>query len=408
MKKSVLKNYAKLIAKKGANVQKGQDVIISAGLDQPEFVKMVVEECYKLGARRVKVEWSYQPLSKISIRYQSIKTMTTFEKWELEKMEHRAVTLPATIYLESDDPDGNKGIDQKKMMIVSQKNYPIVKPYRDRMENHYQWVIAAVPGVAWAKKVFPDLPKKKAVEKLWEAILYTSRVDDDPIQAWNNHNENLKKKCEWLNSLHLKNLYYKSSNGTDFRVGLLPNVNFLAGEEKLSDKDVYFNPNIPSEECFVTPRKGDIEGKVVSTKPLSYQGELIENFYIIFKDGKVSEAHAEKHEELLQKMINMDKGASMLGEVALVPYDSPISQSGILFYNTLFDENASCHLALGQGFYNCVSNYEKYTLEEMHEMGINDSMIHVDFMIGSRDLQIIGECEDGSKVVIFENGTWAK
>lgn len=408
MKKSILKKYASAIVKCGANVQKGQDVIIRAELDQPEFVKYVVQYCYEAGARFVKVEWSYQPLNKIHVRYKSVKTMSTFEKWELEKLEHETNTLPVLIYLESEDPDGDKGLNQKKWAQVRQNRYPILKPYIDRKENKYQWTIAAVPGAAWAKKVFPNLSKSQAMEKLWEAILYTSRISDDPIAEWKKHNDNLLQRCTYLNSLKLKNLYYKSSNGTDFRVGMLPNALFLGGGETTLGSNIYYNPNMPTEECFVTPRKGDIDGKVVSTKPLSYQGEVIEDFYIIFKDGKAVEAHAKKNEELLNKMISMDEGASMLGEVALVPVDSPISQSNILFYNTLFDENASCHLALGMGFTNCIKDYEKYTIKEMFDMGVNDSMIHVDFMIGSDDLEIVGECEDGSKVTIFKNGTWAK
>ena len=407
MKKTILKKYAELIAKRGVNVQKGQDVIINADLDQPEFVKMVVEACYKCGARKVTVEWSYQPLAKLHNKYCSLKTLSTVDEWIIEKWKMKVKTLPATIWLDSEDPDGLKGMNDKKSAQARMATFPIIKPFRDEMENKYQWCIAAVPGKKWAKKVFPDLPVSKAVEKLWEAILKASRVDDDPIKAWEKHNKNLAARCAYLNSLHLKSLTYKSSNGTNFTVGLLDKSLFVGGGENTLGSNIYYNPNIPSEECFTTPRKGDIEGVVYSTKPLSYNGQLIENFHIIFEHGKVKEVHAEKGEEVLKQMVSMDEGASMLGEVALIPYDSPISNMNILFYNTLFDENASCHLALGMGYTNCIDGFEKYTMKEMHEMGVNDSMIHVDFMIGSEDLSIVGTTEDGEEVQIFKNGNWA-
>ncbi|MCH5172112.1 MAG: aminopeptidase [Erysipelotrichales bacterium] len=407
MKKSILKKYAELIVKCGVNVQKGQDVIINADLDQPEFVKMVVEYCYKNGARKVTVDWSYQPLAKLHNKYCSLKTLSTVDDWVVERWKMRVKTLPATIWLDSEDPDGLKGMNDKKAAQARMASYPIIKPYRDEMENKYQWCIAAVPGKKWAKKVFPDLPAGKAMEKLWEAILKASRVDDNPIKAWEQHNKNLAERCAYLNSLHLKSLTYKSSNGTNFTVGLLDKSLFVGGGETTLGSGVYYNPNIPSEECFTTPRKGDIEGVVYSTKPLSYNGQLIENFYIVFENGKVKEVHAEKGEEVLRQMVSMDEGASMLGEVALIPYDSPISNMNVLFYNTLFDENASCHLALGMGYTNCIDGFENYTMKEMHEMGVNDSMIHVDFMIGSKDLSIVGTTKDGKSVQIFENGNWA-
>ena len=217
MKKTVMQKYARLIARKGINVRKGQEVIVSASLDQPEFVKMVVEECYRAGASKVTVEWSYQPITKLNYRYRSLKTLSTIEKWELEKIEHRCNALPATIYIESDDPDGLKGIDQTKVSKASQTRYPIIKPYIDRMDNKYQWCIAAVPGEAWAKKVFPGERTSKAVEKLWNAILYTSRADgDDPVKAWDEHNADLKARYDYLNSLGIESLNYTASNGRSY------------------------------------------------------------------------------------------------------------------------------------------------------------------------------------------------
>lgn len=407
MKKSTMQKYARLIAQKGANVQKNQEVFIDAGLDQPEFVKMLVEECYRKGAKKVTVEWDYQPLTKVNYRYRSLKTLSTMEKWQIEKYQHKVDVLPAIIYLESDDPDGLKGVDQQKVAKAQQALYPIIKPMREKMENKYQWCIAAVPGEAWAKKVFPDERVGKAVEKLWEAILYTARADgNDPVEAWNEHNADLKSRYDYLNSLGIESLHYTSSNGTNFTVGLIPDALFLGGSEYTLG-GVEFNPNIPSEEVFTSPMKGKAEGIVYATRPLSYRGELIENFSVRFENGKAVEVHAEKGEDLLKQMISMDENAAYLGECALVPYDSPIRNSEITFFNTLFDENACCHLALGCGFENCIKDYDKYTLAECREKGINDSIIHVDFMIGSQDLNIDAITRTGDVVPIFRNGNWA-
>ncbi len=410
MKKTVLRKYAKLIAAEGGKVQKGQDVIIMASVEQPEFAKMVAEECYRLGARKVTVDWTYQPLSKVNLKACSVSTLSKVEDWEVEKMKHYVKTLPVRIYLESDDPDGLKGINQAKRAKSAQARFKVIKPYREEMENKYQWCIAAIPGSAWAKKVFPSESRGKAVEKLWEKILYTVRVseDNDPVKAWEDHNNDLHARCDYINGLGLTALEYKASNGTDFRVGLLDNALFMGGaEELLGHKGLFYNPNMPSEEVFTSPRRGDADGIVYSSKPLSYNGELIENFSVRFEGGKVVEVHAEKGEDLLREMIQMDEGASYLGECALVPFESPVNQTGVLFYNTLFDENAACHLALGHGFTNVIKDYENYTQKELYAMGINESMIHVDFMIGTRDLTINGITKDGKKVPIFVNGTWA-
>ena len=406
MKKTVLKNYAKLITTMGLNVQKGQEVLIRAELDQPEFVKYVVEECYKAGASKVSIDWTYQPLTKTHVRYQKLKTLSTVEKWQEERLKMHVEKLPCELYILSEDPDGLNGVNQEKLAKSTQAKYKVIKQYKDAMENKQQWCIAAVPSVAWAKKVFPDMPKVKAVEKLWEAILYTSRADKDPIKAWEEHNRDLTERCAYLNSLGLKTLEYKASNGTDLKIGLIDDAVFL-GANETSLQGYTFNANIPSEEVFMSPKKGEAEGIVYASKPLSYQGELIEDFWIRFEGGKAVEVHAEKNEELLKKLISMDENAAYLGEVALVPYDSPISNLGITFYNTLFDENAACHLALGRGFTNSIKDYDKYTLEELWEKGVNDSMIHEDFMIGTEDLSIVGITKDGNRVQIFKDGNWA-
>lgn len=407
MQKAKLKAYAKLIAKKGANVQKGQVVWINAALDQPEFVEMLVKECYALGARRVTVDWEYLPLTVLDSKYVSLKEMSTVEEWQKQKMQYQADNLPVRIYLDSDDPDGLDKANQEKMAKAKMAQYPIRKPYIDAIDNKYQWCIASVPSKAWAKKVFPDEKTNKAVEKLWEAILTTSRAVGDPIENWTQHNATLHDKCVKLNSLNLRSLHYTSAQGTNLRVGLLPEANFLAGSETTLGSNIEFNPNIPSEEVFTTPKAGAAEGIVYATKPLSYQGVLIEDFSIEFKDGKVTKVSAKKNQAQLEQMVAMDDGAKMLGECALVPQNSPIAESNILFYNTLFDENASCHLALGRGFSNCIKDYEKYSQDDFDKMGVNTSMIHVDFMIGSDSLDIVGTTADGKQVQIFKDGRWA-
>lgn len=409
MQKSRLRKYAKLIVKCGLNVQKGQIVFITCGLDQPEFVATVVEECYKSGAKRVKVDWTYMPVTKLHYNYRSLETMSEVTEVEKAEWQEKVDTLACRLFIESDNPDGLNGTDSEKIAKASIARFPIIKPYRDAMENKYQWCIAAVPGKEWAKKVFPDLPEKKAVEKLWEAILHTARVDDNPIAAWKEHNADLKNRCDFLNGYKFKTLEYKSANGTDFTVGLNPAGKFSGGGEyTIGKRRVFFNPNIPSEEVFTSPMRGIAEGKVVATKPLSYQGKLIENFWIRFEGGKAVEVYAEKNQDLLEKMIAMDEGAAYLGECALIPYNSPINDTGILFYNTLFDENASCHLALGRGFNDCIENYENLTNEECEKLGVNSSMIHVDFMIGSKDMSIVGVTKDGKRVQIFKDGNWAE
>ena len=406
MKKTVLREYAKLIVRTGLNVQKGQTVLVVADLDQPEFVQMVVEEAYKAKAKEVLVQWDYQPMAKLHYRYKSLKTLGTPKEWELARQEYYCNELPARVYIMSEDPDGLKGINMTKMAKAQQMLYPIIKPYRDRRENREQWCIAAVPGKAWAKKVFPGMRTSQAMEKLWEVILKCSRVEGDAIANWDAHNEDLKSRCAYLNSLDIRSLHYTAGNGTDLTVGMIPEAEWKAGRDT-SLQGISFNPNIPSEECFISPMKGQAEGIVYSSKPLSYQGQLIDNFWIKFEGGKAVDSGAEQNADLLKTMLAMDEGAAYLGECALVPQRSPICESGVLFYNTLFDENAACHLAMGMGFADTIKGFENKTLEECRELGINDSMIHEDFMIGCDSMNIDAICADGSTVAIFRDGNWA-
>lgn len=408
LKKSLLKKYANAIVTIGANVQKGQHVKINASVEIFEFVEMVVEAAYKAGAKKVYVDWSSDGITKLHYRHQPVSVMAKISDWQEEKLKEEVRVIPCRIVLLSNDPDGLKGVNLEKMQKVQQAHSMVTKKYRDALDCKQQWTIAAVPSKAWAKKVFPGLRTSVAVEALWDAILRTVHVgeEQDHHEAWAKHNKSFAEKCALLNSFRFDRLEYKSKNGTDFMVWLIPDAKWEGGGEyTLSGQ--YFNPNMPTEEIFTSPMKGRAEGVVVATKPLCYRGQLIENFKIEFKDGKAVNWSAEKGQDLLTKMLTFDEGASMLGEVALIPYDSPINNLGILFYETLFDENASCHIAMGSGFTNLIENYSQYTLDEIHEKGINDSMIHVDFMIGSDDMSIKGYTKDGKCVEIFRNGNWA-
>lgn len=406
MKKSVLRQYANLIVRCGLNVQKGQEVLIYAELDQPEFVKMVVEEAYKAKASKVTVEWNYQPLDKIHVRYQNLKTLGGVQEWQKAQQEHYCEVVPCRLKLISEDPDGLKGMNTGKLAKAKQMQYPIMKPYRDRRDNMEQWCIAAVPGAAWAKKMFPELPRGKAIEKLWQVILETARVNGDPIENWKQHNAVMQANADHMNSLNIRSLHITADNGTDLTVGMIPEgIWRAAGDTSL--KGIFFNPNIPTEEVFISPMKGQAEGIVYSTKPLSYQGQLIDNFWIRFENGKAVDSGAEQGAEQLKTMLSMDEGSAMLGECALVPQRSPIAESGLLFYSTLFDENAACHLAVGTGFPDTIKGFENRTLEECRALGVNESMIHVDFMIGCDSMNIDGITADGETIAIFRNGNWA-
>ncbi len=407
MNQELIEKYAELIVKTGANIQKGQYVVIRTAVFEEDFAAIVAKKCYEAGAKRVFVHWQASKMDRVDNLYASeeaLKEVPLFEEYAHKFMLDE---LPVLIWLDGDDPDGLSGIDNAKASRIRQAKHKILGKYRDQRENHFQWVIAGVPSPSWAKKVFPSLNEEEAIEALWKAILYTSRADDgNGIENWKKHNEDLKNRCAYLNSLRLKELRYKSSNGTDFKVGLIPGVRFEGGDEHTLE-GVTYSPNIPTEECFTSPRKGVAEGIVYASKPLSYQGQLIENFYVKFHEGKAVEVHAEKGEEALRSILSLDEGSAYLGECAFVPYHSPINLTNILFFNTLYDENAACHLALGTGFPNLYPDFEKYTDEEIRAFGINKSLSHVDFMIGSKDMSIIGVTEDDKEVQIFKDGDWA-
>ena len=407
MTKTMQKKYARLIARVGANIKKGQPVRIYCEADQHEFITILVGECYKAGASRVEVDWAFQAVTKLNYKHRSLKSLSEVPAWQEERLKLMVEEVPCRIYIESEDPYGLAGVNREKMQKSQMARYKVTKKYSDALENKDQWCIAAVPSYAWAKRVFPNETKTKAYNMLWDAILETVYVtkDNDPEEAWKNHNANLKKRTAYLNDKKFDYLHYKSSNGTDFKAWLIPESHWCGGGETTLSGN-FFNPNLPTQEVFISPKKGFAEGKVVSTKPLSWQSQIIDDFYITFKDGKAVEWDAKVGKDLLDKMLSMDEGAKYLGELALIPHDSPIANTGILFYNTLFDENASCHVALGRGFCDTIDGFEEKNLEECQALGVNDSMIHVDFMIGAPDLEITGY-KDGKAYPIFKDGNWA-
>ena len=408
MKNTILRKYARLAVRKGVNLKKGQGCAIYAQVEQHEFAEMVAEEAYRAGAKWVQVFWQDQAVRKLDLRHQTVTQLSRVEEWEKVQQQMFVDQLPARIHISSEDPDGLKGVSVPKMQKAQAARSTVLRPYRKAIDNKHQWTIIAVPSKKWAKKVFPGVRASVAEEKLWEAILQTVRVtpDNDPEAAWDQHNATLQEKSGKLNALDLDYLHYTAPNGTDFKCWLIPGAKWEGGGATILD-GTFYNPNMPTEEVFTSPLKGKCEGTLVSTMPLSYQGNLIENFSITFENGRAVSCQAERGQELLEKMLHMDEGASMLGELALVPHDSPVSNTGILFYNSLFDENAACHVALGFGFPECVEGFESMTDQELQEKGVNDSIIHVDFMIGSKDMDITGYTRDGKAVQIFKNGNWA-
>ena len=410
MNENKLREYAKLIVKIGANVQKGQRGSLQAGVDQIPLVTMVTEECYKAGASYVEMFWECGEINKLHYQYASAEVLGEVPAWEEEREKQMTVDLPVRIFIDSSDPDELAGIPADLISTVSQMRQKVMKKYRDQIDGKHQWLIVAAASKKWAKKVFPDDTEDVALEKLWDAIFDCVYLKDgeDAEKIWQAHNERMTQKANWLNEQNFKTLHYTSSNGTDFRVDLIPGAKWGSAGDVNHLNQAFFVPNMPTEEVFTSPMRGKCQGRLVSTKPLSRSGQVIDHFTVDFKDGRVVDCHAEVGEEVLKKMFAMDEGASMLGEVALVPKESPINQSGLMFYNTLFDENACCHVAAGRGFSEVIEGFMDMTDEEIYAKGINDSMIHMDFMVGSDDLHIVGIREDGSEVDIFVDGTWAE
>ena len=405
--KELIRKYAELIVRTGVNVQPGQIVQLTIAVEQHEFAMLIMEECYKAGAKKVNVDWTCDVQGRLNFLYAEQDVLSEVLPWEEAKMKQMVEDLPCRIFIVSDDPDALSGIDPQKISAVSQSRQAVMKPYRNAIEGRHQWVIAAHPSEKWAKKCFPD--DDNAVEKLWEAILRTVRVSEtnDPVAEWKAHTDFIEKKAAWLNEQGFASLEYKSANGTDFTVELIPGARWEGAGIANPLNNAFYIPNMPTEEIFTSPYAGKCEGTLTAVKPLSWNSQIIDGFSITFRDGKAVSCKAEKGQELLEQMIKMDETACMLGEVALVPKESPVNQCGFLFYETLFDENACCHCALGMGFKEVLPGGDDMTMEQAQEKGINDSIIHVDFMVGADDLSIDGIKPDGTRVAVFRNGTWA-
>lgn len=399
--------YAELAVKIGANVKEGQTVRLNAEIDQLPLVEAVTEECYKAGAKRVWVLWDCSDISKLHYKYADEETLGAVLPWEHARAKQMADDRQIRIFIDSTAPDEFKDIPAEKLAAVTRMRSSELRKYVDEIDGKHQWLIVAAPSVSWAKKVFPNETDEKAVELLWDAIMKCIYLDkENPVEFWKSHVKEIREKVKWLNEQQFTKLEYKSGNGTDFCCELIPGAKWCGAGDVNYEKNLEFIPNMPTEEIFISPMRGRCSGKLVATKPLSYMGQLIEDFYVEFKDGKVSSFDAKNGKETLEKMFSLDEGAAMLGELALVPKESPVNTSGILFYNTLFDENACCHVAVGRGFPEVLDGFLDMTKEEQTEKGINDSIIHVDFMIGSDDLSITGYKADGSSVPVFVNGTW--
>ena len=353
------------------------------------------------------LEWFSDVQDRLHFLYADQEVLSTVLPWEEEKMKQAVEDLPCRIYIASEDPDAMNGVDPKKLSAVSQSRGRVMKPYRNAIDGKHQWVIAAYPSEKWARKCFPDA--EDAVDQLWEAILKTVRVreDNDPVAEWKAHTEFIEGKAAWLNAQEFTSLRYKSANGTDFTVELIPGAHWEGARDRNPLNGAYYIPNMPTEEIFTSPAAGKCEGTLVAVKPLSWNSQLIEDFSITCENGRAVSCRAAKGQELLEQMLKMDDGASMLGEVALVPKESPVNQCGFLFYETLFDENACCHCAVGMGFKEVLPGGDDLTMEQAQEMGLNDSIIHVDFMVGADDLSIDGVKPDGTVVPVFRDGTWA-
>lgn len=403
-----LRKYAQLAVCTGVNVQKGQTLVIQTTTDCNAFARLCVEEAYKAGAGYVYVRWNDDPISKINYTFADVERLEKIPTWIVDQYQSFMDEGACALSIYAPTPGLLAEIDPMKIQRVSIASQKALKSYREyMMGNKAQWSLVSVPTVAWAKKVFPSLSDEEAVEKLWEAIFSAVRVDEenDAVADWAAHNARLAGYNKKLNDFNFKSLYFKNDLGTDLVVELVEHHHWAGGAE-LGQNGVVFNPNIPTEEAFTMPKKTGVNGTVVSTKPLNYQGRLVENFKLTFKDGAVVDFSAEKEEAALKNLLNVDEGSKYLGEVALISHNSPISNSGVLFLNTLFDENASCHLALGRAYPMNVKGGNDMNEEELLAAGANMSMEHVDFMFGSADMRIVGTRFDGSEVVVFDQGNF--
>lgn len=401
-----LEKYAELIVKTGVNVQKGQPVILYISVDQAKLARLIVAKAYETGVGRVFVKWRDDFINRKFIENASDEFLNDMPDWEKAEGKWIADEKAARISVISSDPNALSGVDPKRVAAWNKTCDDALEPVMDATINHkLAWTVVGAASPAWAKQVFPELDEKAATERLWKKIFDTARVTEDPVKEWERHAEKLHEKAAWLNEEQFNELHY-TSPVTDLTIGL-PKNHYWAGGSKENSLGIKFMANMPTEEVFTAPDCRRIDGYVTSTKPLSYAGNILEDMKFTFKDGKVVEATAKKGQEVLEHLLETDAGAKSLGEVSLVPDPSPISQSGIIFFNTLFDENASDHLALGASYPFNVAGGTKMSDEELLDHGMNVSQTHVDFMVGSADMDIDGIKKDGTIVPVFRNGDWA-
>lgn len=402
-----LNTYAQLAVEVGVNVQKGQHVVINASTDVRDLVRLLAKHSYEKGAKNVTVNWQDDELSRLKYEMAPFEAFEEYPEWEAKGKEELAKKGAAFISVVSSDPDLLKGTDGKRIAAFQKAAGKALHTYRQYIQSDkVSWTVIGAASTGWAKKVFPDQPEETAVQLLWEEIFKTTRVNEEnPVEAWKKHDQNLHEKVEHLNKKHYSALHYQAE-GTDLTIEL-PKKHVWAGAGSVNESGHEFMANMPTEEVFTLPQRDGVNGTVSSTKPLSYGGNIIDNFTLTFENGRIVDVKAEKGEEILKGIVENDEGSHYLGEVALVPYDSPISKSNILFYNTLYDENASNHLAIGSAYAFNIEGGKQMTREELVKEGLNESITHVDFMVGSKDMNIDGITADGKREPIFRNGNWA-
>jgi len=405
----ILKEFAKLAVLNGVNVQAGQPLVINAPVEAYELVRECVNVAYEAGSSRVTVNYSDDVRTRLDFENQTIEEISNVPNWMVERKQYEVDSKVCYLHIIGEDPDLLSGIDQKKVQSASMARMKAMQKFRYyTMTNIGQWSIIAYPNLAWAKKVFPDKNDDDAMNALWDAILYTSRVElNKTMDNWKKHNEEIHNHSKIMNDYNFKSLHFENSIGTNLTVGLIKNHIWEGGYDVArGDYKVPFNPNIPTEEVFTMPDRYHIDGTVVSTKPLSYNGNIIPEFKLTFKDGKVVDYDAKVNKEVLKGLLDTDEGTKSLGEVALISFDSPISNSNILFYDTLFDENASCHLALGACYPTNLKGGSELSEDELYELGGNKSMEHCDFMFGSEDMHIVGTTYDDKEIEVFKQGNF--
>lgn len=403
----LLEKYARLVINTGLNLQPKQTLVITSPIECAPFTRLVSQLAYEAGARDVVIQWRDELFSKIRFLHAPEEVFEEFPEWQKEFYLSYVHQGAAFLSISASDPELMKDVNPERIMKAQKVSSTALKDYRNRlMSNKNVWCVISLPTRSWAKKVFPHLSEDESVQKLWEVILKTVRADtENPLFAWDEHIINLKKRIDFLNSLSLKTLYYTNSLGTDLTIELPENHLWLGGSEFTPD-GLEFVANMPTEEVFTLPKKTGVNGRVVSSMPLNYNGNLIEHFSLTFKDGRIVDYSAKRGYETLKTIIDTDEGSHFLGEVALVPYDSPISNSNILFYNTLFDENASCHLAFGKAYPVCIKNSTSMNQDDLEQAGVNESLVHVDFMIGTSDLEILGRTIENKEIPVFKNGNF--